>query len=44
MFCVTAPVALPAIVVKIGGYLAVAGSVMGGVSQVTVAKEEEKNE
>ena len=40
----TAPVTLPAIVVKIGGYLAVAGSVMGGVSQVTVAKEEEKNE
>ena len=40
----TAPVALPAIVVKIGGYLAVAGSVMSGVSQVTVAKEEEKNE
>ena len=41
---IPAPVALPAIVVKIGGYLAVAGSVMGGVSQVTVAKEEEKNE
>ena len=35
-----APVALPAIVIKIGGYLAVAGSVMSGVSQVTVEKEE----
>jgi hypothetical protein len=35
-----APVALPAIVIKIGGYLAVAGSVMSGVSQVTVKKEE----
>jgi hypothetical protein len=39
-----APVALPAIVVKIGGYLAVAGSVMSGVSQVTVKKEEETDE
>ena len=39
-----APVALPAIVVKIGGYLAVAGSVMSGVSQVTVKKEEEPDE
>ncbi len=37
---IAAPVALPAIVVKIAGYLAVAGSVMGGVSQVTVQKEE----
>lgn len=37
----TAPVALPAIVIKIAGYLAVAGSVMGGVSQVTVKDEEE---
>lgn len=39
-----APVALPAIVVKIGGYLAVAGSVMSGVSQVTVKNEEEPGE
>jgi hypothetical protein len=37
---VAAPVALPAIVVKIAGYLAVAGSVLSGVSQVTVEKEE----
>lgn len=36
---VAAPVALPAILVKIGGYLAVAGSVMSGVSQVTVKNE-----
>ena len=35
----TAPVALPAIVIKVAGYLAVAGSVMGGVSQVTVKNE-----
>ena len=34
-----APVALPAIVVKIAGYVAVAGSVMSGVSQVTVNEE-----
>ncbi len=37
----TAPVALPAIVIKLAGYLAVAGTVMGGVSQVTVTNEEE---
>jgi hypothetical protein len=36
---VAAPVALPAIVVKIAGYLAVAGTVMGGVSQVAVKNE-----
>ena len=37
---IAAPVALPVIVVKIAGYLAVAGSVLSGVSQVTVEKEE----
>jgi hypothetical protein len=37
---IAAPVALPAVVVKVAGYLAVAGSVMTGVSQVTVEKEE----
>lgn len=31
----TAPVALPAIVLKIAGYIAVAGSVASAVSQVT---------
>ena len=36
-----APVALPAIVIKVAGYLAVAGAVMSGVSQVTVKEEKE---
>ena len=35
----TFPVALPAIVTTIAGYLAVAGSVLGGVSQVTVPED-----
>lgn len=35
----TAPVALPALVVTIGGYLTVAGSVIGAVSQATVKGE-----
>ena len=30
------PVSLPAAIVTLGGYLAVGGSVLGGVSQVTV--------
>ncbi len=38
-----APVALPAIVVKIAGYLAVAGAAIGSVSQVTT-EEEKDNE
>jgi ABC-type xylose transport system permease subunit len=33
---IAAPVALPAIVVTVAGYLAVAGTVLGAVSQVTV--------
>lgn len=33
---VTAPVALPALVVTIAGYAAVAGSVISAVSQITV--------
>jgi hypothetical protein len=36
-----APMALPAILVKIAGYLTVAGSVAGGVSQAAVTNEEE---
>jgi hypothetical protein len=36
----TTPVALPPIVIKIAGYLAVAGSVMGAVSQAAVKNEE----
>ena len=38
---IAAPVALPAVIIKIAGYLAVAGSVMSGVSQVTVKNEKE---
>ena len=33
---VAAPVALPAVVIKIAGYLAVAGGVAGAVSQTAV--------
>jgi ABC-type xylose transport system permease subunit len=33
---VATPVALPAIIVTIAGYLAVAGTVLGAVSQITV--------
>ena len=36
----TSQVALPAFIVKIAGYLAVAGSVMGAVSQTAVKNEE----
>ena len=38
---IAAPVALPAVVLKVAGYLAVAGSVMSGVSQTAVKNEEE---
>lgn len=38
---IASPVALPAIVVKVAGYLVVAGSVAGGVSQSAVTNEEE---
>jgi ABC-type xylose transport system permease subunit len=37
---VTAPVSLPAAIVTIGGYLAVAGSVIGAISQATVKGED----
>ncbi|HVY75202.1 MAG TPA: hypothetical protein VG890_10250 [Puia sp.] len=36
---IAAPVALPTIVVTVAGYLAVAGSVLGAVSQITVQGE-----
>jgi energy-converting hydrogenase Eha subunit G len=36
------PVALPLVVVKIAGYLAVAGSVASAVSQVTTEDEDQK--
>lgn len=35
----TAPVALPAVVVTIGGYVTVAGGVLSAVSQLTVEEE-----
>ena len=38
---VAAPIALPAAVVAAASYLAVAGSVVSAVSQVTVQKDEE---
>lgn len=38
---ITAPVALPAVLIKIAGYLTVAGTVMSGVSQVAVKNEKE---
>ena len=36
---VTAPVALPAVLLKIAGYLAIDGGVAGAVSQTTVEGE-----
>lgn len=36
----TAPVALPAAVVTIGGYVTVAGGVLSAVSQLTVEEEQ----
>ena len=37
----TSPVELPTIITDMAGYLAVAGSVMGAVSQTAVLNEEE---
>ena len=34
-----APVALPALVIKIAGYLAIAGTIAGGISQTAVKGE-----
>ena len=39
---IAAPVALPAVVIEIAGYLAVAGSVASAISQTTVKKEEKE--
>ena len=36
----TAPVGLPAIILKIAGYLAVAGGVAGAISQTAVKSEQ----
>jgi hypothetical protein len=38
---IASPVALPLVVIKIAGYLAVAGSVAGAVSQATTSDENE---
>ena len=38
-----APAALPAVVIKIAGYMAVAGTVAGTVSQTATATEEDPN-
>jgi hypothetical protein len=38
---ISAPIALPAVVMKMAGYLAVAGTVMSGVSQTAVTNETE---
>jgi hypothetical protein len=35
----TTPIVLPAVIVKVAGYLAVAGTVAGAVSQSTVNQE-----
>ena len=37
----TAPVALPAFIIKLAGYLVVAGTVGGSVSQVAVKNEKQ---
>jgi hypothetical protein len=36
---ISSPIALPAMVVTVAGYLAVAGTVLGAVSQITVPGE-----
>lgn len=40
---ITAPVALPAVVVNIAGYLAVAGGIASAVSQATTSSDENQN-
>ena len=40
----TAPIALPASIVAIGGYLATAGAITGILSQLTVDKDLKKEE
>jgi hypothetical protein len=36
---ISAPVAIPAIITTIAGYLAVAGTVLSGVSQITTTQD-----
>jgi uncharacterized membrane protein HdeD (DUF308 family) len=38
----TAPIALPAVIVTVGGYLTLAGGIVSAVSQLTVDTEERK--
>jgi len=40
----TAPVALPAAIVTVGGYLTLAGSVLSAISQVTVDDNQKKED
>ena len=40
----TAPIALPAAIVTLGGYLATAGAITGILSQLTVHEEPKKEE
>jgi len=40
----TAPVALPAAIVTVGGYLTVAGSMLSAISQVTVDDNRKKED
>ena len=40
----TAPVALPTVIIKVAGYLAVAGGVATAVSQATTKKEDKTQE
>lgn len=40
----TAPIALPAAIVTVGGYLAVAGGVISAISQVTVDDKQLKKD
>ena len=40
----TAPIALPAVVLKVAGYLAVAGGVATAVSQATAEEENQKKQ
>ncbi|MDE3237284.1 MAG: hypothetical protein KGO81_15165 [Bacteroidota bacterium] len=39
----TLPVVLPSVIVTVAGYTAVAGTVLGGVSQLTVAEDAAKD-
>lgn len=40
---ITTPVALPTVVITVGGYLALAGGIISGVSQLTTDKDAPPN-